>query len=198
MKEAKMKKHILILILIVFTFACCTTRKVTRMDEETQVDLSGRWNDTDSRLVAAEMAKDGLSRNWITDFIEAKGKKPAVIVGIIKNKTHELISTDTFIKDMEREFINSGKVKVVQAGDEREKIRDERQDQQEYASNETVKRWKQEKGADFMLQGVINAILDNTGNKKVVFYQIDLELSDIETNEKVWLGTKKIKKFIKN
>ena len=193
-----MKKHILILILIVFTFACCTTRKVTRMDEETQVDLSGRWNDTDSRLVAAEMAKDGLSRNWITDFIEAKGKKPAVIVGIIKNKTHELISTDTFIKDMEREFINSGKVKVVQAGDEREKIRDERQDQQEYASNETVKRWKQEKGADFMLQGVINAILDNTGNKKVVFYQIDLELSDIETNEKVWLGTKKIKKFIKN
>ena len=193
-----MKKHILILILIVFTFACCTTRKVTRMDEETQVDLSGRWNDTDSRLVAAEMAKDGLSRNWITAFIEAKGKKPAVIVGIIKNKTHELISTDTFIKDMEREFINSGKVKVVQAGDEREKIRDERQDQQEYASNETVKRWKQEKGADFMLQGVINAILDDTGNKKVVFYQIDLELSDIETNEKVWLGTKKIKKFIKN
>ena len=168
------------------------------MDENQQIDLSGRWNDTDSRLVAEEMIRDGLSRNWITDFIEAKGKKPAVIVGIIRNKTHELISTDTFIKDMEREFINSGKVKVVQAGEDRETIRDERRDQQEYASKETVKKWRQEKGADFMLQGVINAILDSIDNKKVVLYQVDLELSDIETNEKVWLGSKKIRKFIKN
>ena len=193
-----MKKQVLIILLIILSLICCTSRQVTRMDENQQIDLSGRWNDTDSRLVAEEMIRDGLSRNWITDFIEAKGKKPAVIVGIIRNKTHELISTDTFIKDMEREFINSGKVKVVQAGEDRETIRDERRDQQEYASKETVKKWRQEKGADFMLQGVINAILDSIDNKKVVLYQVDLELSDIETNEKVWLGSKKIRKFIKN
>ena len=193
-----MKRQIIFLLLITIGFTFCTSRKVTRMDEGTQVDLSGRWNDTDSKLVAEEMIKDGLSRVWITDFIEAQSKKPIVIVGIIKNKTHELISTDTFIKDMEREFINSGKVKIVQAGDDREKLRDERADQQEYASNETVKKWRKEKGADFMLQGVINSIVDNVNNKKVVFYQVDLELSNIETNEKVWLGSKKIKKLIKN
>ncbi|MDI6792047.1 MAG: penicillin-binding protein activator LpoB [bacterium] len=193
-----MKKLICLSILMMFFVLNCAARQVQRIDEGQQVDLSGRWNDTDSKLVAQEMIKDGLARNWLTDFIQENGKKPAVIVGIIKNKTHELISTETFIKDIEREFINSGKVKVVQAGDERKKLRDERADQQEYASSETAKQWGKEKGADFMLQGAVNSIVDTIRNKKVVFYQVDMELSHIESNEKVWLGTKKIKKFIKN
>lgn len=188
----------LVLVLCIITSNCTTTRKVERIDEQRQTDLSGRWNDTDSRLVAEEMIKDGLSRVWLTDFIESKGKKPTVVVGVVKNKSHELISTDTFIKDIEREFINSGKVKMVQAGEAREQLRDERADQEQYASPATAKQWGREKGADFMLQGVINSIVDTIDNKKVVFYQVDLELSDLESNEKVWIGTKKIKKFIKN
>lgn len=192
-----MKKLVCLSILMMFFILNCA-RQVQRIDEGTQIDLSGRWNDTDSRLVAGEMVKDSLARSWLTDFIQESGKKPTIIVGIIKNRTHELISTETFIKDIEREFINSGKVKVVQAGDERKKLRDERADQQEYASPETAKQWRKEKGADFMLQGVVNSIVDTIDNKKVVFYQIDMELSHIESNEKVWLGTKKIKKFIKN
>ena len=193
-----MLRSIFVSMCMIFILVQCSSRQVTRIAENEQVDLSGRWNDTDSRLVAEEMVKDALSRNWIMEFAQTKSQKPAIIVGIIKNKTHELISTETFIKDIEREFINSSKVKVVQAGDEREKLRDERADQQEYASVATTKRWRQEKGADFMLQGVVNSIVDVDNNKKVVFYQVDLECSDLETNEKVWLGTKKIKKFIKN
>ena len=173
-------------------------RRVERVDPRTQIDLSGRWNDTDSRLVALEMIDDSLARVWLTDFIEANGKKPAVIVGLVKNKSHELISTDVFIKDMERAFINSGKVRVVQAAEAREELRDERGDQQEFASPETMKKWGRELGADFMLQGVINTIVDSYNREKVVFYQVDLELSNIETNEKVWLGTKEIKKVISN
>jgi PBP1b-binding outer membrane lipoprotein LpoB len=99
---------------------------------------------------------------------------------------------------MEREFINSGKVSIVQAGEERDMLREERADQQDYASAETVKRWRQEKGADFMLQGEVNSIVDKSGSEKVVFYQVDLELTNLETNEKVWLGQKKIKKLVKN
>jgi uncharacterized protein (TIGR02722 family) len=196
-----MNKVIPLLIAITIAFlmnSCTTSREVQRINVEEQVDLSGRWNDTDSRLVAEEMIQDSLSRVWLTDFIEEKGKKPTVVVGLVKNKTHEFISTDTFIKDIEREFINSGKVKVVQAGEAREQLRDERADQQKYASPETVKEWGKEKGADFILQGVINSIVDTVEDEKVVFYQVDLELTNMETNEKAWLNSKKIKKFIKN
>jgi uncharacterized protein (TIGR02722 family) len=176
--------------------ACSSTKTVTRVDENSQIDLSGRWNDTDSRLVAEEMVKDGLSRPWVTDFIEENGKKPTVIVGIIKNKSSEHISSETFTNDIEREFINAGKVRVVQGGEAREELRGERADQQEFASAETTKKWGMERGADFILQGTINSITDSNSKDKLVYYQTDLELTHIETNEKVWIGSKKIKKVI--
>jgi uncharacterized protein (TIGR02722 family) len=121
-----------------------------------------------------------------------------VIVGNIKNKTTEHIESETFIKDIEKAYINSGLVGVVQAADARKELREERNDQQTYSSEETKKKWGLEKGADFMLNGVITSIVDQYGKNKVVFYQIDLELTDLQTNEKVWIGDKKIKKAITN
>jgi PBP1b-binding outer membrane lipoprotein LpoB len=61
-----------------------------------------------------------------------------------------------------------------------------------------MKKFGLETGADFMLQGNINSIVDAHKRQKVTYYQIDLELTNIQTNEKVWIGDKKIKKFIKN
>lgn len=190
-------RSILPLLVLSVLLTSCANKKVTRLDENQQVDLSGRWNDTDSRMVSAEMVSDGLNRAWLTDFIEEKGNKPTVIVGTVKNKTSEHINTDAFIADIEREFINSSKVKMVQGGAAREELRDERGDQQDYASPETVKRWGLERGADFILQGKVTSITDSDSKQKVVFYQVDLELSSLETNEKVWIGSKKIKKLIK-
>ena len=77
-------------------------------------------------------------------------------------------------------------------------MREERADQNEFASPETAKRWGKELGADFMLFGVITSITDSYKKEKVVYYQVNLELANLETNEKVWIGEKKIKKYIKN
>lgn len=198
-KTIIMNRKVIIFLTAVLlgTVGCSSSKKVSRVDENQQIDLSGRWNDTDSRLVSEEMVKDALNRTWLTDYIEAKSKKPTVIVGIVKNKSSEHISTETFIKDIEREFVNSGKLKVVQGGEAREQLRNERADQQDFASNSTTKKWGMEKGADFILQGTINSITDSNTKQKVVYYQVDLELTDLESNEKVWIGTKKIKKVVK-
>ena len=193
-----MKKFWILILLLPLFVGCSSSRKVTRVDESQQIDLSGRWNDTDSRLVAEEMIADALSRIWLTDFRENKNRNPVLIVGLIKNKTSEHISTETFIKDMEREFINSGKIKVVQSSAARDELRNERADQQVFASAESIKKWGLEKGADFMLQGTINSITVSYNREKIVYYQTDLELSDLESNEKVWIGSKKIKKVVKN
>jgi penicillin-binding protein activator len=191
------KLNAIAIFAILIAAGCSSTNSVTRVDDKTQIDLSGRWNDTDSRLVAEEMVKDGLSRIWVTDFIEENGKKPTVIIGIIKNKSSEHISAETFTNDIEREFINSGKVKVVQGGDAREELRRERADQQEFASAETTKKWGMERGADFIMQGTVNSITDSNSNEKLVYYQVDLVLTHMQTNEKVWIGSKKIKKVVK-
>ena len=176
----------------------CQSHKVTRINPNEQTDLSGRWNDTDARLVAEEMTKDATARPWRTTFEASKNRKPVIIIGLVKNNTSEHIDEEVFIKHMEREFINQGTIRIVQGGEFREKLRDERADQQKYASMDTQKKWGKELGADYMLTGYLSSITDSYGKEKVVYYQANLELTDLESNEKVWIGEKKIKKAIQN
>lgn len=171
-------------------------RSVERVDPDKQIDLSGDWNDTDSRLVAQEMIADVLSRPWLANHTATKGKQPEVIVGTVRNRTSEHIQTLTFIKNLERELLNSGKVSFVANKEERQEVRDERADQQENATPESMKRFQQEVGADYMLRGDITSIIDQDGGQRVKYYQVNLELVDIETNRKVWVGEKKIKKLV--
>lgn len=184
------------LILAGILAACATTPKVTRIDAAESVDLSGNWNDTDSRQVAEEMVKDSLARAWLADFQMDKKAKPRVIVGLVGNKSNEHISTETFVKDLERELTNSGMVRFVASKDQREEIREERTDQAKNASVKTAKSMGQEYGADFMLKGQINTIDDRAGKQQLKYYQVELEMIDMVTNEKVWIGQKKIKKTV--
>ncbi len=178
-----------------FMLAACSPT-VTRVESDAVTDLSGNWNDTDSRLVAQEMIQDVLSRNWLTKFNRDNGKAPTVIVGTVRNLSHEHINTRTFIADMERELINSGEVEFVASAKDREEVRGELKDQDLHASEETRKAMGQEIGADFMLQGSINSIVDAVSGEQARFYQIDLTLIELGTNRKVWVGQKKIKKTI--
>jgi len=174
----------------------CGGKTVTRIDTDTTVDLSGNWNDADSRMVAEEMIKDCLSKPWYTRY-EGDRVTPRIIVGKVRNKSHEHINTETFVKDMERTLINSGKVEFVASRDERIQLREEKADQMGgNASEETMKQAGNEAGADIMLYGSINTIADIEDNKTIMYYQVDLELVEIESNRKLWIGTKKIKKFI--
>ncbi|MFO8001461.1 MAG: penicillin-binding protein activator LpoB [Marinilabilia sp.] len=196
-----MKTTVYILALTVFaTFLqSCGTRKIERIDSEEIIDLSGRWNDSDSRMVAEAMVEQVLEGQWIENFQkENNGDRPVVIVGLVYNRSHEHIEAGTFIKDVERAFINSGKVRLVQAGDKREELRSERAAQQEFASRETQKKWGQELGADFMLNGDINSTVDTYKKERVNNYKVNLELTDIETSEIIWIGDKEIRKYIKN
>lgn len=173
-------------------------RQVTRVSTNETIDISGRWNNTDSREVAEEMTKQVLSGAWVGNFQEENnGKKPVVIVGMVTNKSHEHIDAETFIKDVEQSFIQSQRVRLVQGGKKREELRAERADQQTNASVSTMKKFGLENGADFILQGSINSIVDSHKKQKVVYYQVNLELTHIQTGEVVWIGDKKIAKYVK-
>lgn len=192
MKQVKMLMLLLLLPLLIT--ACGTT--VKRMEIGEVKDMSGRWNDTDSQMVSEAMVQDCLNHPWLTEFSQRQGKKPDVIVGAIRNRSSEHIATETFTKDLERALINSGRANFVASAEERLGVRDERLDQDLNAAPETRKAPGMEAGADYMLIGAINSIVDKEGGDKVVFYQVDLELIDMTNNRKVWIGNKKIKKFV--
>ena len=181
---------------VTLALSSCATH-VERIEVDETRDLCGEWNDTDSRLVSEEMVRDVLARPWLDSFINEQGNLPAVIVGEVRNLSHEHINVATFIGDIERELINSGGVQFVASRNERGEIREERKDQELHASAETAKRMGEELGADFMLKGAINTILDTEGKEQVRYYQVDLSLISLADNRKVWVGQKKIKKFVK-
>ncbi len=150
-----MKKQVgVVLVVFGLLVSGCSSISVKRVAVDKAVDLSGRWNDTDSRLVSEEMIKDVISRSWVLAFKSShQGKAPVVIVGTVRNRSDEHINTRTFVKDLERALINSGEVDFVASAEERGEVREERKDQVSFSSEETAKEEGAEIGADFMLKG---------------------------------------------
>ena len=193
-----MKLRILLLMtsVVLLIGGCATGPTVTRTASDEVIDLSGRWNDTDSRLTAETMVSSMLSGGWLERFISDEGREPVVIVGSIRNRSSEHIDAETFIKDIERELVNSGQVIFVAGGEAREEIRDERDDQQSNATQATAAALAAETGADFMMQGVITSQTDAIEGKRATLYKVDMELIGLENNQKVWIDTKEIKKLV--
>ena len=188
---------LLVLVVLGLAVGCGSAPKVRRIAVEETIDLSGRWNDSDSRMVADEMIKDCLNRPWLPEFQSHKGKKPVVIVGTVLNRSDEHINTQVFVKDLEMALINSGLVDFVASRDERRELREERADMQlGFTSAETEKAMGRETGADFMLKGTLNTVRDQIKGQYVILYQVNLEFHNLETNRKVWIGQKKLKKVV--
>lgn len=176
---------------------CARPTVVTRTDPGEKIDLSGGWNDTDSQQMAAALVADMLDGPaWIERHIEAHGNRPAVIIGQIQNKTPEHIPMKTLVANLEASLINSGRATVVASSEERAGVRDEREDQQQYASPETAKSWGRERGADYMLLGELTAIFDSESGREVKYYQLDAYMVNLEDNTKAWSGGDRIKKFV--
>ena len=185
-----------VLSVTVFLTGCATEKRVTRVDTGVTTDLSGRWNDTDSKQVAEKMIGEMLSRPWLNQFATREGRQPVVIVGNVQNLSHEHINTQTFITDLEREMTNSQKVTFVADKSERKEVREERADQAIHSRENTQKAPGREIGADFMMKGRITTIQDEADGTKAIFYQVDLELVSLIDNTKSWYGQHKIKKVI--
>jgi len=192
-----MKKALVIFLgLSIIGLSGCGGTSVSRKDVDETIDLSGAWNDTDSRMVSRAMIDDMLDQRWLRKYTSTNRRPPTVIVGRIRNLSHEHINVNTFVADIERAMINSGEVEFVASRDERGDIREERKDQDLHSSEKTRKAMGQEIGADFMLKGTINTIIDAEKRTQVRFYQVDLTLISMANNRKVWAGQKKIKKLV--
>lgn len=192
-----MKKVVMYLVLAGFfttLLSACGSTRVNRVDSNQEIALTDKWNDKDSQLVSEEMITDMLTFPWIRNFkSENGGEKPTVIIQRVRNKSHEHISAEAFLNDLKRAIIRSGDARFVASSDERDDVRDERADQELNAKN--AKAMGNETAADFALSGSINSFVDQLDGDRVTTYQVDLKLINMETNEEVWNGQKKIKKL---
>lgn len=184
--------------LIFFLVLTACARQVSRIDPGQQIDLSGRWNDSDSRQVAEKMTSDLLHSTSFKAYTDGLGKKPAIIVGQINNRTSEHIDANNYIKKFEVAIFNSGLADLVESDEFRDKLRLERAQQQDFADPATMAQWGKELGANLMLFGEMTSETDLANKTRIVNYVTTLFLTDMETNKRVWYGQHEIKKYIKN
>ena len=185
------------LLLPIFLLSGCMPTKVSRVDTDTEIALTDRWNDQDSKLVAEEMIADMLSYPWLRKFKQAHpGKEPTITIQRIRNKSHEHISTETFVNDIKRAVMRSGVAEFIVSGEERERLRAELKQQDTYASENSRMEMGEETGANVVLSGSINSMVDQLDGKRVTAYQVDIKLINLQTTPEVWSGQQKIKKLM--
>jgi uncharacterized protein (TIGR02722 family) len=162
--------------------------------DDSAVDLSGEWNDVDADLVAKEMIQDCMSSPWADKFKQKNGRGPVVKLYPIKNKSSDHVETKYFTKQVEKALVNSGNIEVVAASDEADVTRQEQADQGSHASDESA---GNETGADFIMSGWVVSQNDSDGGGKVIkAFVTTMELTDVQSQKKVWLDDKKIKKQV--
>ena len=178
--------------------SCSSGPKVSRVDSQRQTDLSGYWNDTDVRIVCEALINDCINSPRVAQAIAAKrGRNPVILVGSFKNESSEHIDTAIISSTMEVTIFNTGKLDFVAGGSTRTELREERQDQQSNASEATAAALANETGADFLLTGTVRTIVDKAGNQTTRTYFVFAEMTDIETNARMWMAqNSEIKKVI--
>ena len=184
-----------LIFMSLFILSACQSTKVSRVDSDVEMALTDKWNDKDSQLVAKAMIEDMLSFPWINKHLKKEGSNPVVIINRVRNKSHEHIAVDTFLNDLKRSILRSGRADFVANSELRQDIRAERADQELNASVDSQNEMGEELGADYALSGSINSMVDQLDGKRVTAYQVDLQLIDMTTNREVWNGQKKIKKY---
>jgi len=196
-----MKKNAGIIGAVLFLLllsSCASNPKVSRVDASTQIDLSGYWNDTDVKIVCQSLINDCINSPRVDQAIRAMGgKTPVVLVGSFRNESSEHIDTSIIASTMEVAIFNSGRMDFVAGGSVRNELRTERQDQQSNASEATASKLANETGADFMMFGSVKTIIDRAGNQTVRTYFVTAEMTNVETNQRIWMGqNNEIKKVV--
>lgn len=175
---------------------CAPSTVVSRVQDQRDIDISGYWNDTDSRLVTEELTHDAIERPWLAAYEQRLRRPPVVIFAGIENRTAEHITQQSFLNSIQRELLNSGRVTFVVDAQEREKLRSERASQTGNATVGTASPVGQEVGADLLMSGDISYIEDAARRTELRVYQVDMRLIDLRDNRIVWAGQKIIRKVI--
>jgi penicillin-binding protein activator len=176
--------------------AACGPRAFTRgerIDADEDVLLDDEFNESDMKLVADTLVGSLMKIPLIADA----PKRPVVLITRIRNKTDEHIDM-TMISDKIRVAISRlGKVSFVD-GTQRDDILDEyRYQQSGVVSADTAKGPGSQIAPDYFLGGDLASNIQEAGNRKVIYYKLTLNLTNLKTGLIEWTDESEVKKAYK-
>lgn len=154
--------------------------------------LDDKWNQNDMQLIAKKMV--GSMGTWID---EREMGKPVVILEMPRNRTAEHIDLESLYDHVKTSLIRSGKCTFLD-----KKARNEIAEEYDYQGSgyvlsDEVQGPGNQRGARYLMGGVITSTSQEVGRDKVVYYKATFELTDIATTEILWTDHKEISKHFK-
>ena len=129
--------------------------------------------------------------------INSAKELPIVMVTNLQNKTDEHIDTQSIMDMIRVELTNSGKVAFVDK-EARQDISNEYDYQNSgMVNNQTKKGAGQQIGADFIINGRLDQIVQEVGKEKTVYYKVTLNLTNLKTGLITWTNNKQLRKTFK-
>lgn len=159
-------------------------------DVESQNNLNDLWSETDMQKVVADLVGGMVQHSSISN---AK-RPPIVMVTKLQNKTSEHIDTQSIMDMVRVELGRGGRVAFVDK-EAREDVAEEYNYQNSGMVSDTSKKGPGgQVGADFIINGRLDSIVQEVGKDKSVYYKVTLNLTNLKTNLVVWSDYKQLRK----
>src|SRR3954470_3115841 len=192
-------KKLFILASAVFAFGLtgCGSRQFVKGEYDKNVEdpnlLTDKWSESDMQNAVKDLVDSAVSH----PSISSAKRPPIVMVTRLQNKTSEHIDTQSITDMMTVDLMKSGKVSFVDKA-AREDIAGEYDYQDSGMVNRETKKEKGgQVGADFILNGRLDSIVQEAGRDKTVYYKLTMNMTNLKTGLIVWTGQKQIRKMYK-
>lgn len=194
MKNAKL---LTVLVTTLIGLVGCGHRDYVRGEYDQDVNrenlMTDRWSETDMQKAVKDLVTSAVKH----DVVANAKRPPIVMVTKLQNKTSEHIDTQSVTDMVTVELTSTGKVQFVDKA-AREDIAEEYGYQESgMVSRDTKKGKGQQVGADLIMNGRIDSIVQEVGKDKSVYYKITLNLTNLSTGLIVWTDQKQIRKLYK-
>lgn len=162
-------------------------------DVERENLMTDQWSETDMQKVVQNLVTKMVGH----PVISTAKSTPIVMVTNLQNKTSEHIDTQSIMDMVRVELTNSGRVSFIDK-EARTDIQEEYNYQNSGMVNgETKKGPGGQVGADFIVNGRLDSIVQEVGKEKTVYYKITLNLTNLKTSVISWTGHEQIRKAYK-
>lgn len=155
--------------------------------------MNDQWSETDMQKAVQDLVTSLLN----SPLINNSKKMPIVMVTNLQNKTSEHIDTQSIMDMVRVELMQSGKVAFIDK-EARQDIADEYNYQNSGMVEDATKKGPGGQiGADFIINGRLDSIVQEVGKDKSVYYKLTLNLTNIKTSMIQWTNQKQIRKTFK-
>jgi hypothetical protein len=155
--------------------------------------MNDQWSETDMQTVVRDLVGSLTFHPAIKD---AKNP-PVVMVTQLQNKTSEHIDTQSVMDMVRVDLMKTGKVGFIDK-EARQDIADEYNYQNSgMVAKDSKKGPGGQTGADFIINGRLDSIVQEVGKDKTVYYKVTLNMTNLKTGMIVWSDNKQLRKAYK-